>query len=102
MLSPIPPRQRSSVVRICFQEIVMSTGVAEPSASQRKLPLRMRPDLTIHPLVYRGRRQWGIKDPLSLRYYHLRDEEYAVLKMLDGSASLEEMKAMFARQFAPR
>ena len=72
------------------------------SAAARPLALRMRPDLMVRPLVVLGRRNWGIKDPVSLAYFRLRDEEYAVLEMLDGQASSQEIIERFHRRFAPR
>jgi putative peptide zinc metalloprotease protein len=73
----------------------------QDSVTERKLPLRMRRDLSVHPLRFAGRWYWGIKDPVSLRYFQLRDEEYAILRMLDGGTSLDEIKEQFEEQFAP-
>ncbi len=50
----------------------------------------------------RGRPQWAVKDPLSLRFFQLREEEYFVLQMLDGRTSIDEIQARFERRFAPR
>ncbi|HEY2839718.1 MAG TPA: hemolysin D [Pirellulales bacterium] len=72
------------------------------SSASRPLALRMRADLLVRPLVVLGRRHWGIKDPVSLAYFRLRDEEYAVLEMLDGHASSTEIIERFNRRFAPR
>ena len=44
----------------------------------------------------RGRPQWSIKDPLALRYFQLREEEYFILRMLDGQTSIDEIQARFA------
>jgi putative peptide zinc metalloprotease protein len=62
----------------------------------------MRRDLGVHPLRFSGRNYWGIKDPVALRYYQLRDEEYYVLRQLDGHTSLDQIKRRFEKQFAPR
>jgi len=72
------------------------------AASARRLPLRMRPDLVIVPQFYRSVRYWLVKDPLALRYFHLGEEEHAILKMLDGRASLSELQRRFEDAFAPR
>jgi putative peptide zinc metalloprotease protein len=66
------------------------------------LSLRMRPDLRIEPQVFAGRRYWAIKDPVSLSYFHLREEEYGILRMLDGRTSLHDIVARFERDFAPK
>ncbi len=81
----------------------MSLTLAAPTtAATRPLALRMRGDLAALPLVIRGRRQWNVKDPVALTYFRLRDEEYAVLEMLDGQATPDEIVARFNQRFAPR
>jgi putative peptide zinc metalloprotease protein len=77
----------------------MSSG---DSSTTRPLLLRKRPDLVIQPIWYGTRRYWVVKDPLSLRYYQLRDEEHAILEMLDGQTSSEEIQTQFRRRFAPQ
>ncbi len=72
------------------------------SAADRPLGLRARPDLVMIPQSYGSVRYWLVKDPLSLRYYHLGEEEHAILTLLDGQASLSELQSRFQALFAPR
>ena len=74
---------------------------ARDSAGDRPVALRRRPDLTIVPQEYGRHRYWLVKDPVSLQYFHLRDEEYAILEMLDGRTGLAAIKARFEKRFAP-
>lgn len=76
--------------------------VLAPAAVARALPLRKRGDLIIRPLQFGGRRYWGVKDPITLKYFQLRDEEYGILSMLDGEISLEEIRARFESEFIPQ
>jgi len=62
------------------------------------VPFRMRADLHIQ----RRADGWMIKDPISLRYFQLSNEEYFLLCKLDGRQSLEHIRDEFERQFAPR
>ena len=71
------------------------------SALTRPLALRRRPDLQYRAQEIDGRRQWAVKDPISLEYFHLRDEEYAILQMLDAKTSLQEIQTRFSQMFAP-
>lgn len=71
-------------------------------SDERPLLLRGRPDLVTEPIDFQGTRYWSVKDPLSLRYYQLCDEELFVLKQADGHRSFEEIKEKFERRFAPR
>src|SRR5262245_56665369 len=72
------------------------------SASSRPLQLRRRPDLVARRQRWQGREYWTVKDPLTLRYYRFEDEEFAILNMLDGQTSVEEIRERFEAQFAPQ
>ena len=69
--------------------------------SRTALPLRMRPDLVVRPLRRGARNAWTIQDPVTLRYFELRDEEYHILRLLDGRRSLQAVQSDFERRFAP-
>ncbi len=72
-----------------------------PSSSHR-IPWRQRADLRVVPLEFSGRRSWGVKDPVTLAYFELRDEEYFVLQRLNGRATLDEVCGEFHQNFRPR
>ncbi len=72
------------------------------SSSARALQLRMRPDLTAAQHRYLGQVYWVIKEPVGLKYFRFQEEEYAILQMLDGRTSLDEIKVEFERRFPPQ
>lgn len=72
------------------------------SATSRPLKLRMRADLTIRSHRYQGQLFWIVKEPIALNYFRFHEEEFAVLKMLDGKTSLDTIKEEFERRFAPQ
>src|SRR3954453_12391408 len=72
------------------------------SSSSRKLPIRKRPDLKARQQRYQGRLYWVVKDPVGLQYYRFEEEEYAILQMLDGESSLDEIAERFEREFPPQ
>jgi putative peptide zinc metalloprotease protein len=72
------------------------------SSSARPLPLRVRPDLSAKSHRYQGRPYWIIKDPVGLHYFRFQEEEYAILNMLDGKTSLDNLKERFEAQFPPQ
>ena len=51
---------------------------------------------------YQGRLYWVVKDPVGLQYYRFEEEEYAILQMLDGQSSLDEIAQRFERDFPPQ
>jgi putative peptide zinc metalloprotease protein len=72
------------------------------SSSSRKLAIRVRPDLAARKQRYQGRTYWVVKDPVGLQYYRFEEEEFAILQMLDGQSSLEQIAERFEREFPPQ
>ena len=72
------------------------------SSSARQLPIRKRPDLTARRQTYLGRSYWVVKEPIGLNYFRFQEEEYAILQMLDGQMSLDEIKDRFEADFPPQ
>ena len=73
-----------------------------PAAVPKRIPWRTRADLQSVPLEFEGRPAWGIKDPVTLGYFELRDEAFFVLNRLDGQATAEEVCQAFHERFRPR
>src|SRR3972149_448002 len=72
------------------------------SRASRPLRLRIRPDLAARPQRYHGRTFWVVKEPVGLNYFRFHEEEYAILCMLDGQSSLEDIKERFESEFTPQ
>ncbi len=51
---------------------------------------------------YLGRTYWVVKDPMGLQYFRFQEEEYAILQMLDGTMSMDEIKERFEDEFPPQ
>ena len=80
----------------------MAMAEAFRSSTSRPVGLRYRGDLVTNRQVYQGQAWYVVKDPIGLSYYRFRPEEYALLEMLDGEASLEDLKDDFEARFPPR
>lgn len=72
------------------------------TSSSRPLALRMRPDLEATRARYQGVRYWLVKDPVGLRYFRFQDEEFSLLKLLDGHRSLDEIREEFEASYRPQ
>jgi len=72
------------------------------SSSARKLSMRIRPDLTSRRQRYLGQSYWVVKEPVGLNYFRFQEEEYAILQMLNGDISLDEIKEQFESEFPPQ
>lgn len=72
------------------------------SSSARRLTLRKRPDLSARRHRYQGRSYWVVKEPVGLNYFRFQEEEFAILQMLDGQTSLDEIKSRFEADFPPQ
>lgn len=72
------------------------------SASSRVLTLKKRPDISARKQRYLGKSYWIVKDPVGLKYFRFQEEEYAILNMLDGTVSLDDIKKQFEAEFPPQ
>ncbi|MFV2068520.1 MAG: hemolysin D [Pirellulales bacterium] len=72
------------------------------TSSGRRLALRKRPDLEACRHQYQGRNYWVVKEPVGLKYFRFQEEEYAILQMLDGTVSFDDIKTRFQKQFTPQ
>jgi putative peptide zinc metalloprotease protein len=72
------------------------------SSSSRRLAIRVRPDLKARRQRYQGRVYWVVKDPLGLQYFRFEEEEFAIMQMLDGQSSLDEIAEQFEKEFPPQ
>ncbi len=72
------------------------------NSAMRPLKLRRRPDLVCKKHRYHGRVYWVVKEPVGLNYFRFHEEEFAILNMLDGVNSLQQIKENFQSQFAPQ
>jgi putative peptide zinc metalloprotease protein len=72
------------------------------SSSSRSLPIRKRADLVAQRVRYQGRVYYVVKDPVGLNYFRFEEEEYAILNMLDGRSSLDEIRERFEEEFPPQ
>lgn len=72
------------------------------NSAMRPLKLRKRPDLEARRHRYHGRTYWVVKEPVGLNYFRFHEEEFAILNMLDGNTSLQEIRDRFQADFAPQ
>src|SRR5256714_14276443 len=80
-------------------------AVPPPAASEverrKQLRIRLRPDIAIEEQRYEGRKFYVVKDPVSLRYYRLKDNEHFLLQFLDGKHTLEDAQKAYEKQYRP-
>jgi len=66
------------------------------------LRVRLRPDLVVQPQFYEGMTHYVIKDPLALKYFRFKTEEYFLLEQFDGKQMLQDVKRAFERKYRPQ
>jgi putative peptide zinc metalloprotease protein len=66
------------------------------------LVVKLRPDLVVQPQFYEGMTHYVIKDPLALKYFRFKIEEYFLLQQFDGKLTLQEVKKAFERKYRPQ
>ncbi len=76
--------------------IIEVTGDAAPS-TDAVVPSALRADLKISHQLFEGLAFAIIKDPLSLKYFRLPAEDFALAALLDGRRSVREIRETFLR-----
>jgi putative peptide zinc metalloprotease protein len=66
------------------------------------LVVKLRPDLVVQPQFYEGMTHYVVKDPLALKYFRFKIEEYFLLQQFDGKQTLQEVKKSFERKYRPQ
>lgn len=81
----------------------MIASADKSSSMAARVPaVRRRADLSAIRQRYQGRTAWIVKNPLSLEYFRLPEEEYFLLSLLDGGTSYDAIKQAFDERFAPQ
>jgi putative peptide zinc metalloprotease protein len=68
---------------------------------RKQLKLRLRRDLIVESQRYEGKLFYVVKDPVSLRYYRLKDNEYFLLQYFDGKHTLEDAQKAYEKEYRP-
>jgi putative peptide zinc metalloprotease protein len=80
----------------------MSTTAPASDLERRKqVKILLRADVQVEPQKYEGRTYYVVKDPVSLRYYRLKDNEHFLLQFLDGKHTLEDAQKAYEKQYRP-
>jgi putative peptide zinc metalloprotease protein len=66
------------------------------------LKVKLRPDLIVQPQFYEGMTHYVIKDPIALKYFRFKVEEYFLLQQFDGKQPLQDVKRAFERKYRPQ
>lgn len=66
------------------------------------LQLKLRPDLVVQPQFYEGMTHYVVKDPIGLKYFRFKIEEYFLLQQFDGKNTLQDIKRLFERKYRPQ
>ncbi len=66
------------------------------------LCVRLRPDLIVQPQFYEGMTHYVIKDPIALKYFRFKVEEYFLLQQFDGKNNLQDVKRAFEKKYRPQ
>src|SRR5262245_51666561 len=66
------------------------------------LRVKLRPDLIVQPQFYEGMTHYVIKDPIALKYFRFKIEEYFLLQQFNGQNTLQDVKRAFERKYRPQ
>lgn len=64
----------------------------QQAQAARAMPLPApRPDLQVSPQLYLGKTVYMVKDPVSLAYFRIQPAEHAILRLLDGKLTANDL-----------
>src|SRR3954469_17982271 len=66
------------------------------------LQVKLRPDLVVQPQFYEGMTHYVVKDPIGLKYFRFKIEEYFLLEQFNGKNNLQDVKRAFERKYRPQ
>ena len=79
----------------------MSEPVSSDLERRKQIKIRLRKDLSIESQLYEGRTFFVVKDPVSLRYYRLKEHEHFLLDFMDGKRTLQDAQKAYEDRFRP-
>jgi putative peptide zinc metalloprotease protein len=81
----------------------MPTAAAPASDLERrkKVRIHIRSDLKIAPQKYEGRTYYVVKDPVSMRYYRFKEQEHFLIRLMNGTHTLDEAQKEYEKRFRP-
>ena len=56
----------------------------------------------VQPQFYEGMTHYVVKDPLALKYFRFKIEEYFLLQQFDGKQNLQDVKKAFETKYRPQ
>src|ERR1700709_2396038 len=80
----------------------MSPSAAPMGQAAEHLKVKLRPDLIVQPQFYEGMTHYVIKDPIALKYFRFKIEEYFLLEQFDGKTTLQDVKRAFDHYYRPQ
>jgi hypothetical protein len=90
------PQHLSSFVNSSI--VIQVTDAAAPHGVDSTLPSALRSDLNISHQLFEGRAYAIIKDPLSLKYFRLPSEDFALASLFDGKRNVAAIRTAFLQQ----
>ena len=76
--------------------------ISPPKSSEPPVKLKMRGDLTFDRQTYQGVEYWVVKEPVGQKFYQFPPNVVYLLKMLDGTRSVEQIIDEYHVAYSPK
>lgn len=77
-------------------------SVISPPSMEPPVKLKMRGDLTFDRQSYQGVEYWVVKEPVGQKFYQFPPNVIFLLKLLDGTRSVEQIIDVYHEEFSPK
>src|SRR5580704_2955370 len=81
---------------------IPSQAPSHAGQAAEHLKVKLRADLIVQPQFYEGMTHYVVKDPIALKYFRFKIEEYFLLQQFDGKQTLQDVKRAFERKYRPQ
>jgi putative peptide zinc metalloprotease protein len=78
----------------------MTAKACQAKAPEKMMPIKVREDVQVERQIYDGDPYFVVKDPITLKYFRMKELEYFIFQQLDGSHTIEDIQAEIEKQFS--
>jgi len=82
----------------------MESGVTaktcQANAPDKGMPIKVREDIQVERQIYDGDPFYVVKDPITLKYFRMKELEYFIFQQLDGCHTVQDIQAEIEKHFS--
>jgi putative peptide zinc metalloprotease protein len=78
----------------------MTAPSCQHKAPGKGMPIKVRQDIQVERQIYDGDPYYVVKDPITLKYFRMKEIEYFIFTLLDGARNVQDIQAEIEQHFS--